>query len=455
MSFKDLRQFLDYLAERGELVTIDEPVDPRYEVAAYIRKSSDLGGPTLLFKNVRGFDMPVVGGVFCSPKKALLALETTDHREAVARFAAGLHEPIEPRRVASGPCKEIKLVGDEVDLTRLPICTYGEQDGGAYITVGVGISKDPETGVPNAGMYRMHYYDRQHTGLRISPYADLHVMLARAEAQGRPLEHAVALGVDPLVQLASQAHVPYGTNEVAIAGGLRGEPVEVVACETVDLEVPATAEIVLEGRLLPGERRWEGPFGEFTGYVSPATNSPIFECTAITMRQGAIFQAGLTGAPVTENHVLKFLPLEANLLAALRETYPGVTDVNCVPESGEFLVVIALKQRYANEAKNVLLNALGSVVHPKMVVVTDDDVDIHNMTQVWWAILTRCQPAEDVIIVPRAAGGQLDPSAPAPFTNSLMGMDATRPFGKPFPEVVRIPGVEQVPDFWRRLGARG
>ena len=452
MSFTDLRQFLVYLQERGELVTIDDEVDRRYEVAAYIRKSSDCNGPAFLFKNVRGFDMPIVGGIFCSSIKALLALETTDYKQGLDRFIDALQRPLEPRRVATGPCKEVRLVGREVDLTRLPMPIYSEQDGGAYITMGVVIVKDRESGARNAGIYRMQLRGPSELAIEPCPFTDFHAMLTRAEAENRPLEVAIALGVDPVIQLATQARVPFGTYELAIAGALRGEPVEVVACETIELEVPATAEIVIEGRVRPHERVHEGPFGEFTGYVGPAGQQPLFDCTAVTMREDAIFQAGLTGIPITENHVMKILPAAANLYAALTQTYPGVTGVHFAPEGGaDFLVVIGLRQQYENEAKNLILSALGSKAHPKIVVVTDDDVDIYDMAKVWWAISTRCQPSEDVIIIPRAAGGQLDPSAPSPFASSLLGMDATRPYGKPFPEVVRIPGVERVPDWTREL----
>jgi 4-hydroxy-3-polyprenylbenzoate decarboxylase/2,5-furandicarboxylate decarboxylase 1 len=236
-------------------------------------------------------------------------------------------------------------------------------------------------------------------------------------------------------------------DEFTIAGGLRGEAVELVRCRTVDLLVPASSEIVLEGRFRPGVREHEGPFGEFSGYVGPGNREPVFEVGAMTMRRDAIYQAGLTGVPVTENHVMKGLPMEAQLLVTLRASYPDVAAVSYAPEGGaEFLVVIALNQRYAYEARNVILTAMGSAGHPKLVVVVDDDVDIYDMAKVWWAIVTRAQADRDLIIIDRAAGGQLDPSAPAPFTSALLGIDATRPFGQPFPEVVRIPGADLVPD---------
>ena len=444
----DLRSFLEYLRERRDLATITREVDPMYEVAAYIRKSSDLQGPTFLFENVRGTDMRVTGGVFCSANKAVHALKASDHREATQRFFGGLANPIAPIVVDSGPCQEIVLEGSDVDLTQLPIPTYSEQDPGAFITVGVEIAKDSETGIRNAGIYRMQLYGPTEMGLAASPYSDFDAIRAKAERLGRRLELAVAIGVDPVIQLATQARVPYGVDELTIAGGLHGSPVELVKCRTVDLEVPATSEIVLEGYFEPHERREEGPFGEMTGYVGPGGQEPVFHCTAITTRRDPIFQAGLTGVPVTENHVMKLLPMEANLLKALLDIYPDITGVHYAPEGGaEFLVVVGLAQRYVNQAKNVVLSALGSVAHPKVVVVVDDDIDIYDSAKVWWAILTRAQPADDVLIVPRAAGGQLDPSAPTKFGSSLMGIDATRPFGEPFAEVVRIPGVDDVPDW--------
>jgi UbiD family decarboxylase len=293
----------------------------------------------------------------------------------------------------------------------------------------------------------MQVFGRREIGLEVSPYSDAHHVIAAYQAAGRDMEFAVALGVEPAVFLGTQARVPYGVDEFGVAGGLRGEAVELTQCCTVDLQVPATSEIVLEGRVRPGVRHAEGPFGEFTGYVGPAGEQPVVELTAITMRRDAIFQAGLTGIPVTENHVLKGLPLEAELLVHLRATYPDVTAVACPPEGGaEFLVVVALRQRYAYEARNVMLAAFASTAHPKIVVVVDDDVDIYDMAKVWWAIATRCQPADDVTIIDRAAGGQLDPSAPEPFVSSLLGIDATRPFGQPFAEVVRVPGADQLPD---------
>ncbi len=448
MSFPDLRSFLIHLDSLGELATIERPVATEFEIAAHIRKSSDVEGPAFLFNNVSGFDMRVAGGVFGSPIRATQALQAEDHRAAVAMFIDAIREPIAPVIVDAGPCQEILIEGDHIDLTLLPIPIYSELDPGRFITVGVEITRDAEIGAANAGMYRMQLFGPRKMTLAASPFSDFAAMFNKAEAAGKRFELAVAIGVDPVIQLATQARVPYGFDELAVAGGLHGRPVEVVRCKTVDLEVPATSEIVLEGFFEPGERLEEGPFGEMTGYMGSGGPEPVFRCTAITMRNDAIFQAGLTGVPTTENHVLKLLPMEANSLVALRQIYPDITGVHYPPEGGaDLLAFIGLHQRYLNEAKNVILSALGSVVHPKMVVVVDDDIDIHDSAQVWWAVLTRAQPSTDVIIIPEAAGGALDPSAPTHFGSSVMGIDATRRFGEPFAEVVVVPGVDDVPDW--------
>jgi UbiD family decarboxylase len=448
MLHPDLRSFLDYLYEKGELARLPGPVDPRFEVAAYIRKSSDVGGPAFLFQSAVGSEMRLAGGVFSSPSKAEHALRADGPRQALERFMEGLERPIPPVLVDDGPSQEVVLLGDDVDLNALPIPTYSKQDPGPFITVGVGIAKDPETGIQNAGIYRMQLFGPKEMGLAASPYADFDAIRTHAEARAERLEFAVAIGVDPVIQLATQARVPLGIDELTIAGGLHGSPVPVVKGKTVDLLVPATSEIVLEGYFEPGERRAEGPFGEMTGYVGPGGPEPVFHCTAITTRRDPIFQAGLTGIPVTENHVLKLLPMEANLLKALRQIYPDVTGVRYAPEGGaEFLAIVGLKQRYVNQAKNLILSALGSVAHPKMVIIVDDDVDIYDPAKVWWAVLTRAQPADDFLIIPRAAGGQLDPSAPSKFGSSLVGIDATIPYGADFAEVVEVEGVDRVLDW--------
>ena len=444
MPYRDLREFLARLESEGQLRRVTRPVRTEFEIAAGIRRMSDIKGPALLFENVVGHDMPVAGSLFADRAKALLALEVGSTREGNEKFLQGLHNPVKPRLVESGPCQEVVHTGDDIDLFRLPLPVYSERDGGAYVTVALEISKDPIDGGRNASVYRMMRLDRNHLAVMSHVFQGLGTHIARAEERGQPLDVAVVNGVDPVLLYASQAKVPPGFDELEIAGGIRGEPVEVVKGVTVDLEIPATAEIVIEGRVLPGERALEGPFGEFTGYYGPQELNPVMEVTAITHRRDPIYLAGMTGVPTTDNHVLKAFAYESVLLENLRSVFPEVVDVAFPDWAGtQFAAVVSLRQRYKGQARHLILTALGDAARLKWVIVVDDDVNVHDTEQVMWAAITRSQPAEDLIVVEGVAGGPLDPSAPEKEVVSLMGLDATRPFGKDFPEVCRVPGADE------------
>jgi 2,5-furandicarboxylate decarboxylase 1 len=441
--YHDLREFIALLEQEHDLRRVKRTVSTEFEIAAGIRKMSDEDGPALLFENVAGHDMPVVGGLFSTRGRALLAMDAASHAEGNATFRTGLDRPVAPVNVESGPCQEVTAIGDDVDLERLPIPRYSARDGGAYVTVGLTISNDPTDGRRNASVYRWMRVDRNHLAVMAHVFQGLGTQMARAEDMGVPLDVAIAQGVHPVLLYASQAKVPHGVDELGIAGGILGEPVPLVGCKTVGLEVPADSEIVLEGRIIPGERVWEGPFGEFTGYYGPAEMNPVMEVTAITRRHDPVFVAGLTGVPPTDNHVLKVFAYESNLLDNLRRTFPEVQAV-CFPEWGgvQYAAVISLKQRYKGQARHLILTALGDASRPKLVTVVDDDIDVYDTEAVNWAIITRSQPAEDLVVVPRVAGGPLDPSAPEKEVISVWGIDATRPFGSDFPEVVTVPGAD-------------
>lgn len=440
MPFKDLREFIAHLEERGDLLRVKKPVDPKFEIAAYIRKSSDRRGPAIYFENVKGFDIPIVGGVFATRERGFLALESTPGTY-VNKFLSALERLIPPRLVATGPCKEVIHKGKDVDLRTLPVPIFSEKDGGPFITVGLVISKDPETGQKNTSIYRMQVKGPNRLGLMAQ---QLLRQLSRSEAKGRGLPVAIAIGTDPVLPFATQWQAPYGTDEMELAGALRGEAVEVVKAETVDLEVPSTAEIVIEGTILPNVREEEGPFGEVSGYYTPVYPKPVIEVSAITHRKNPIYQAALTGMPMTENHVLKQLPMEATYTWELKRQHPGVTAVH-FPAAGTvgFIVVIAIKQTQEFEARNVIATMLGSRRN-KIIIVVDDDVDITDMEKVLWAVATRSQPDEDIIIFPRLVGSAMDPSVRKLKLSSGLGIDATKPFGQPFPEMVTVPGVEDI-----------
>jgi UbiD family decarboxylase len=439
MPFNDLREFVGFLESKGELIRTQKPVDVKYEISAYIRKTSDVQGPALLFDNVKDFAMPVLGGVFATRKRAFLALETSNE-DYVNKFQNALDHLVVPKRVAEAPCKEIVIRGKDVDLSKLPVPIFSEKDPAPFITLGLCISRDPKGG-KNTSIYRLQLKGRNRLGIMAQ---HLVRQLMEAESIGKGLPIAIAIGTDPVLPLATQWMAPYGTDELALAGALRGAPVEVVKAETVDLEVPATAEIIIEGMVLPNVREEEGPFGEVSGYYTPSNPKPVIEVTAITHRKKPIYQAALTGMPTTENHILKQLPLEATYYWQLKKEFPGVTAVH-FPAAGTvgMTCVIAMKQAYECEARNLIAAMIGTRRN-KITVVVDDDVDITDMEKVWWAITTRTQADEDVIVFPRVVATAMDPSVRKLRVGSSLGIDATVPFGQRFPEIVKVPGADKV-----------
>ena len=440
MPYKDLREFLTLLEEKGELLKSKKPVDVKFEISSYIRKTSDQRGPALLFENVKNFTMPVVGGIFATRERAFLALESSPE-DYVNKFQSALDHLVPPRLVSSAPCKEVIYTGSEVDLSKLPIPTFSDKDPGPFITLGLSISRDPRTGGKNTSIYRLQFKGRNRLGIMAQ-----HLVrnLVEAESMGKGLPIAIAIGTDPVIPLATQWMAPYGTDEMALAGALRGEPVEVVKAETIDLEVPASAEIIIEGTVLPNVREEEGPFGEVSGYYTPANPKPVIEVSAITHRRNPLFQAALTGMPTTENHILKQLPLEATFYWNLKKEFPGVRAVH-FPAAGTvgMISVISMKQAYDCEARNLIATMLGSRRN-KITIVVDEDVDIYDMEKVLWAIATRSQADEDVIIFPRLVATAMDPSVRKLRIGSGLGIDATKPFGQPFPEMVTVPGADTV-----------
>jgi 4-hydroxy-3-polyprenylbenzoate decarboxylase/2,5-furandicarboxylate decarboxylase 1 len=445
MPFRDLREFIAHLEDQKELRRIRKPVDTKYEIAAYIRKTSDIKGPALLFENVNESKIPVLGGVFATRKRGLLALETSE-KEYGEKFHQALEHLIPPRKISSGPCKEVILKSEDADLSRFPIPIFSQNDSGPFITAGLVISKDPESARSNTSIYRLQVHGSRRLGVKAQ---QLHRQLRKAEAKGEPLPVAIAIGTDPALMLASQWDAPYGVDELELAGALRGEPVEVVRAEMVDLLVPATAEVVIEGYIQPQVREIEGPFGEVGGYSTPKFPKPVIEVTAITHRKDPIFQAALTGMPTTENHILRQIPMEATYYWELKKRHPGVTAVH-FPAAGAilFLVIIAIKQTYLYEARNAIASMFATRRN-KIIIVVDDDVDIFDMEKVMWAVATRSRPEEDVVVFPRLSTSGMDPSAfrlegTDSFWNSGLGIDATKPYGQPFPDVVEVPGVDKV-----------
>lgn len=444
MPFEDLQEFLGHLEAEGQLLRIREPVDPKHQIAAYIRKTSDQRGPTLLFENVKGSSMPVVGGLFSNAPQLHLGLGVPSQEAAVQKMVQAIAYPIPPVTVADAKCQEVVYRGDEVDLSKIPFPTYAAKDGGPYITMGVVISKDPETKARNVSIYRLQVHGKNKLGIMAQQLA---MQLTRAEAKNEGLPVAIAIGTSPEILFGSQWMAPYGVDEMGLAGSLRGSPVKVVKCVSIDLDVPASAEIVIEGIVLPHERQMEGPFGEFTGYYQTAAPRPVIEVTAVTHRNKPVYLAGITGMPPTGHHFLKQVPMEASYYSTLKRHFPGVRAVHFPGSAGtHYLLIVSMKKRLQWEARSLIALAMG--LHgPKYVIVVDEDVDVYNLENVLWAVANRTQPDLDVMMLPRVLGAPLDPSARAPRMTAAMGIDATRSHDESFPELMQIPGTESVPDF--------
>ena len=438
MPYKDLRDFLSTLQESNELVDITRPIALQYDVAKALAKTSALDGPALMFKD-NGTAFPLVAGLYGNRRRALIAFESTE--ETIHnRVTKSIDNPIGPVDFAgSAPCQEIVLTGDDIDLTKLPVPTYSPKDGGPYITAGIVVSEDPDTGIPDIGNYRFQLHDSRTLGVWAAPSHRFGKNMAKAIARKVPLHGAIVIGVDPMTAFSCQVQSADTTNDWFVAGGLRGAPVELTKAVASDLKVPAHAEFIIEFVVDSDDQRIEGPLGEYTGYYTPADLKPTAKVTAITHRKDAIFQGLLTGKPITENHVLKQIPFEASMLRQLKAQFPTISDIAITSSGGvQVYFVIAMTQRYEGEARQAILAAVACNLHPKWVIAVDPDIDIRRSSDVEWAMSFRVKPSQDVFVVERTAAAPLDPYTDGGYS-SAVGIDATRPFGVEFPEVSEVP----------------
>ncbi len=439
MPYQDLRAFLTALKNAGELVDIDRPVALKYDVAKALAKASSMQGPALMFKQT-GTDFPLVAGVYGNRRLALMAFEASE-KTIHEKVLKAINNPIAPVDLkGKPPCQEVVLTGDAIDVTKLPVPIYSPKDGGPYITAGIVVSENPETGIPDIGNYRFQVHGPKELGVFSAPNHRFGKNMAHATQMGKQLHGALVIGVDPLTMYSCQVQSSDSTNDWFVAGGLRGSPVELAKAISNDMKVPALAEIVIEFTVDTNDQKVEGPLGEYTGYYTPASPKPVAKITAITHRTGAIFQGLLTGKPITENHVLKQIPFESSILRQLQAQFPTISDVSINSSGGvQVYVVIAMKPRYEGEARHAILAAMAGNLHPKWVIAVDPDIDIRNSAEVEWAQSFRVKPSEDVFIVDRTATAPLDPYTNGGYSSSV-GIDATKPFGAEFPEVSEVPG---------------
>jgi len=479
MAFRDLREFLSALEARGELLRIRAPVSADLEAAEIADRAVKAGGPALLFENVKGHDVPLAMNLFGTLGRMCLALGVASLDEIGARMVEVIEPEIPsnlieklkmlpklarladfiPKTVSSGPCQEV-VEEDRPSLSFLPVVKTWPGDGGPFLTLPLVFTKDPKTGRRNVGMYRMHVYDETSTGMHwhIHKGGAQHYRGFRRKRERMPV--AVALGGDPATIYAASAPLPEDVDEMVFAGFLRKQPVELVRCRTVDIEVPAHAEVILEGYVDPDELRTEGPFGDHTGYYSLADEYPVFHLTCVTRRKNPVYPATIVGKPPMEDVYLG-KATERIFLPLLRKIVPEVVDMN-LPIEGIFhnVALFSIDKRYPGHARKVMsaVWGMGLLMFSKFVVVFDADVNIQDPSEVIWRIGNNVDPRRDTMIVDGPVDA-LEHASPIPHYGSKMGIDATRKwasegFAREWPEDIRMNEdiVELVTRRWKEYG---
>ncbi|GAB4244515.1 MAG: UbiD family decarboxylase [Thermoleophilia bacterium] len=444
---KDLRSFIDEVKSTApaEFARVAREVDPNLELTGVLRKLQERNEyPAVMFEKVRGTDMPVLANVLASRKRLAIALETTE-AGLTMEYARRQESPIAPVETADAPVRDVVYTGDQVDLRKMPNIVHCGGDGGPYISSGVCIVRDPETGIHNAGTYRLQIKGTNRLGIYPGVYSHLYHVQRKYEQQGLDAPVAIAIGHHPAFYLAGQYRGPLDVDELHIAGGLLGEALRTVRCETVDLLAPADAEIVIEGRILANVREHEGPFGEYTWYMGPAVDCQVIEVTALTHRKDSIYQDVFSAHP--EHNLMGLLGREAMMFQRVKAAVPTVTALT-LPFSGtcRHSAYVSVKKEYDGAGKNVALATLAADPFMKMVVVVDDDIDVFNEMEVMWAVTTRVQADRDIFVVPDAYVCELDPSAydiadraKRGYVNAKWAIDATKPVGIEFQERADVP----------------
>ena len=480
MAIKDLREFIEILEKRGWLRRIKTEVSAELEITEIIDRVVKSNGPALLFENVKGHKVPVFANAFGTMQRICLALGVNNLDDIGVRIQellefeapSGIWEGIKmipqvveltsfaPKYVNSGPCKEV-ILKEGFSLDKFPVLKCWPDDGGRFITLPLVFTKNPKTGKQNMGMYRMQVYDGKTTGM----HWHIHKHGARDHAdagkQGK-IEVAVAIGADPAVVYSATAPLPDNIDEIMFAGFLRKKNVELVKCETVDLHVPANAEIILEGYVDANEKRTEGPFGDHTGYYSLADEFPVFHLTCITHRKDPIYHATVVGIPPMEDAYLG-KATERIFLPLMKAQLPEIVDIN-LPVEAVFhnLCIVSIKKRYPGHAKKVMfaLWGMGQMMFAKTIIVLDNDVNVQDLREVLWATTTRMDPAKDVTIIDRAPTDTLDHASPLSNLGSKMGIDATRKghdegFNREWPDALKMSKEvkSRVDSIWKEIGS--
>jgi len=448
--FKDLREFLAVLEQQDDLVRIEKEIREPHEIFCIIWELNNKQGPAVIFENVYGYSCPVVANIFGSMDRFALAagfpqgLRPREYRDFYRGILNNRNKWTSPNRVQSGPCKEVILMGEAVDLNKLPILQTHPKDGGRYITMPTVITKDDKFGV-NAGIYRMMLHDSRTTGMLCIIFQDIGKHLGRAMAAGKEsIECAVAIGANPEVYLAAASKLSVYDSELNFASAFReGIPIDVVQCEAVNIEVPAYSEIVLEGEISVRERMQEGPYGEWSGYFEEEMMASVFRVKCVTHRANPMYLMTTEGHYANDDGIMRMISQIVTFTDSATKSITGCVDA-WIPQSGRNLVtVIAIRKRYPGWGKTAIYQAFSLpfiASSSNCVIVVDDDIDPSNLDEVIWAIGTRVDPASDIITTPHIGVYPLNPAAasrPSVFEGtgstdfsfcSKMGIDATLKF---------------------------
>ncbi|MFC1902751.1 UbiD family decarboxylase [Chloroflexota bacterium] len=454
----DLRSFIQKLDEEGELARVKTEVDWKYELGAVVRKVfGPPPGPALLFENIKDYDTSVFTGGLHTLRRVAIALglePDIDETSLIKEYTRRIEKPLNPTIVKNGPCKENKLFGDNVDVLKFPVPWWAERDGGRYIgTWHQVVVKDPDTDWVNVGTHRMMVHEGNVCSIQYPPFQHTGIIFSKFRKMNRPMPVAITIGNDPVAMIVSAAPFPAGVSEWTMAGALRSRPIELVKCETVDLEVPAYSEIVLEGEVPLDEQRQEGPFAEHTGFYGAGVRPlPVVRLKCITHRNNPIFRGTTLGRPITEDSRVTSINMGAQ--APAMYSAAGLPGVNAVhfPPGGDpwFCGIVSLTKSYPSHALDAGRLLLSSKVgkFTKLVIVVDDDIDIYNFDQVLWALNTRFQAGRDLYVTHTESGSRLDPSVSLEyigFTDKMI-MDATWPTTPDFPPREDWDGMRDPPE---------
>lgn len=444
-----LRSFLERMEEKREVLHIRDAVSTNFEIA-YLMKSFDKNGPVLLFENVEDAETRIVANV-CGTRNRICEALNTSQEQLYRKLLEAWRSPKKPKIVDDGPVKEVM---EEPDLLKIPVLTHFERDAGPYITAAVVHAKSLDGTVENVSVHRMQVLDEKHLAIRLVP-RHLYRLWTMAKEAETDLDIAIAIGVHPAVMLAASSSPPFGVCEFDVANTLLNDQLRLIRCKYVDAYAPADAELVLEGRISASKEVLEGPFVDITGTYDIQRKQPIVEVVNVMHREDYIYQALLPSG--AEHKLLMGLPFEAAIYEAVSKVVPKVCAVNLSIGGGGWLhAIISIEKQLDGDAKNALLAAFAAHPSLKHAVVVDSDINVYDLTEVEWAIATRFQAGEDLLIIENVRGSTLDSSADQETgLTSKMGIDATRPLSKPKEkfEKARIPANKRVEELVRRLNA--